>query len=145
VMRAEAYAHVSEPEVPDTRSGGRRRDVDDQVTPLRLEPPVPVRALAGVAERPMLAGTPSREPDRCMLSSPRCGGPLDEEHESRLIRSNEQRTGTGGVSAEDGDGEALSHATLHRRGRCVHRGRPAASRDRERKQQAAEQAASRAE
>jgi len=145
VVRAEPYADVPEPEEPHACSVGRRRDVHDEVAPLRLEPPVPVRALACVAERPTLAGSPSRGAHRRMLFPPRCRGPLDEEHESRLVRSNKQRTGAGGVAAEDGGGEPLGYVTLHRRGRCAHPGRPAASGDREREQQTADQTAYRAQ
>ena len=66
---------------------------------------------------------------------------MDEEHESRLVRSHEQCTGAGGVATEQSGGEALRYVALHRRGRRIDRGRPAASRDREREQQAADQPA----
>jgi hypothetical protein len=138
VVRAEAHADVLETEEPDTCSGGRRRDEHDEVPSLRLEPPVPIRAPARVAERPTPPGAPSREPDRRMLGPPRCRGSLHEEHESRLVCAHEQGTGAGGVAAENGRGKALRDIALYCSGRRPHRGCRAATRERQRNQQAAD-------
>src|SRR5207237_1704384 len=100
VMRAEADADVPEPEEADARSGRRRRDVDDEVTLLRLEASVLVRAPAGVAEGPALARVSRREPNRPILAPPRCRRPADEEHERSLVRRHEQRAGADGVAAK---------------------------------------------
>lgn len=135
-MRAEADAHVSEPEEPDACSGARRRDVDDEVTPFHLERPVRVRAPARVPEHPLLSGAPSRRPDRRVLPPPRRRGPPDEEHESRLVRSDEQCTRARGVSTEDGGGETRGDVALERLRRCAPR-RAATAGGREREQQQA--------
>jgi len=80
-----------------------------------------------------------------MLSAPRRRRPADEERERSLVRRHEQRTGTGGVAAEDRVGEALGDVALHGyRGR-MHRRRATAAGEDEREQHAAEQAALRAE
>jgi len=63
---------------------------------------------------------------------------LHEEHECRLVGAHEQGAGAGGVAAENGRGEALRDIALYRSGRRLHRGRPAASRERQRNQQAAD-------
>lgn len=76
-----------------------------------------------------------------MLDPPWSRSPLHKEHQSRLVYTHEQGPGAGGVTAEDGSCEAPSDVALNRQGRRLHRALPAASRHRERDQQAADQGA----
>jgi hypothetical protein len=139
VVRAETSADILEHEEGDPSSATRRRDEDEQVSPLSLEPSVLPRARARVADRPPIAVAASREPDRGVLPAPWSRGALDEKQERLLVGMRKQGASAGRVPVEDGVGKALDDTALDGvRGR--HRRSSAARGDYAGNQQAADRA-----
>ena len=81
--------------------------VNDEIAPLRLETPVPLRSPPSEGDRPVVAGWPSREMNRRGPTLPRSNCLLHEKHESAITSRDEQGTSTSGIATEKEGGSKL--------------------------------------
>ena len=141
-MRAEARLEVLESEEGNPCPDLRPCDRHDEITPLRLETPVPLRSSPSEGDRPIVASTPSRELDRRAPTLPRSNGLPYEEHESAVTSRDEQGTSTSDVAAEkEGSGKLPGNLPLYSRRWRLRWFLPAAARRDERDKQASEKTA----
>ena len=106
-MRAEAGLKVLEREECDPHPDLRPHDRHDEIAPLRLETPVPLRSPPSEGDRPVVAGWPSREMNRRGPTLPRSNCLLHEKHESAITSRDEQGTSTSGIATEKEGGSKL--------------------------------------